>query len=100
MKKQPGQYKQCLRSVFDGVSIFRRQTRTLTGCQACAAGSTSAGHNDKQVTAQTGNVIFDLFLNAKAQTDHGNNSADTDNDAQERQQCTQLIGKSFRQWPF
>ena len=87
------------RYIFDSVNILLNrfgvvigQTRPTAGLDAGPGSRAAPGLDDEQVTAQTGNIIFDLFLDSKAQADHGNHGPHADDDTQQCQQRAQLVG--------
>ena len=84
----------------DSLHIIIRQLNAFTGRQTCTGRSTAAGGNNQQITAQLGDIILDILLQAKAKTDHRNNSANTDNNTKKCQEGAQLIGNHALQSHF
>ena len=77
---------------FDGFGVIIGKARPAACLDTGTGSRTAPGLDDQQVTAQPGNILFDLFLYPKTKADHGDYGANADNDAQQCQQCTQLVG--------
>ena len=77
---------------FNGFGVIIGKARPAACLDTGTGSRTAAGLYDQQVTAQPGNILFDLFFNPKTKADHGDYGANADNDAQQCQQCTQLVG--------
>ena len=86
--------------LFDCLHIIIRQLNAFTGRQTCTGRGTAAGGNNQQITAQLGDIILDILLQAKAKADHRNNSANTDNNTKKCQEGAQLIGNHALQSHF
>ena len=78
--------------LFNSFGILISQPCSAAGLNAGPGSRTAPGLDDEQIAAKTGNIIFNLFLDPKTQTDHGDNGAYADDDAQQRQQRAQLVG--------
>ena len=76
----------------DSLHIIIRQLNAFTCCQTCTGRGTAAGGNNQQITAQLGDIVFNILLQAKAQANHSNNGTNADNNTQKSQEGAQLIG--------
>lgn len=79
--------------LFDGFGVFIGQFGPAAAGDPLTIGRTTAAHDDQQVAAHTGDVLFDFFLHAQAQGHHGNHGANPDDDAQHGQEGPDLVGQ-------